>query len=286
MQAIETFESMERRNRKLSIDAEFDESNFNSKIIATKQFIAQCLSVSNNPIILCSFGKDSMVMMDLVHSIRKDVPVIFWREPFHQSKFEWPQQVSAELGLTVYDYPPFATDYYQNGEYLEIFNFYTLGNASINLYTGCIPSEDDDSICALKMLTRPKCIGYEFQWDCVFHGHKQTDPIYVDAPQKLTRVKHFGNGILTLPIVNWTDEEIWYYIDKFNVPYNKDRYVDGKSEKNADHYKTCFKCLDSRNEDTKIHCPKRGVDVAWCGKSSIDHASTKDGILASISGAA
>lgn len=269
-----TFESVEAGNiRRYDWSSRINEDDFRRKVESTKDFIKQCIDSSARPVITCSFGKDSLVMLHLVHSIKK-VPVIYWREPFFQSKFEFPQKIAQKMNLEVYDYPPFYVDHLIDGKYAEVYNFYDVGGIPMVLYTGCCSHEGhSEYLCAVKdLILRPKCTGYEFQWDCVFHGHKQSDPLYICDNKPLPKVQTIPSGLLTLPIIDWTDDEIWAYIDLFKVEYNDARYDRIDQNSNNDMYPTCFECL--KNKDG-LFCSKLGRDVKFCGKTEEQHNEFK-----------
>lgn len=279
MPITETFESVEQGNTRLSKCTEsVTDSVLQSKVRLTLDFIKKCLDVSVNPVCLCSFGKDSLVMLHLILRIKK-IPVIYWREPFFQSKFAHPQEVAQLWDLDIYDYPPQFTDYIQLEDYFDVFNFYNCGGQFINLYTGTrnYKKEDKKFLCAIKdLLLRPKCLNYEFKWDCIFHGHKQVDPIYIGDRIELKRLYAFGNGLMSLSIKDWTNEEIWAYIEQYELPYNKKRYDNKNEEYNNDLFSTCHDCLDYRKGD--VVCPKTNRIVKNIGKTKEQNEKFRDDI--------
>ena len=283
MFTIKTFESVEQRNTRLSRRSEsITDSDLQGKVRLTLDFIKKCLDVSVNPVCLCSFGKDSIVLLHLILRIKK-IPVIYWREPFFQSKFEHPQKVAQLWDLEVYDYPPTFCDYLQLEDYFDVYNFYYGGgNNYINLYTGTrnYKANDKKFLCAINdLLLRPKVKGYEFKWDCILHGHKQIDKLYINDSINLPKITYFGNGIMTLPIRDWTDEEIWAYIERYELPYNKERYDDIKEEKNNDIFPTCHDCLDYRNIGKKVVCPKTDKEIDCIAKTKEQNLEFKNRLL-------
>lgn len=282
MQTYTIFEEVERRNEKLQDSTGIIESVFLDKVRLTENFIEECLNASVNPVCLCSFGKDSLVMLHLIMKIKK-IPIIFWREPFFQSKFEYPQNIMKEWDLEVYSYPPSYVDYLQLEDYFDVYNFYYVnGKHWINLYTGIrnYKSEDKKFLCAFKdLLQRPKINTYEFKWDCIFHGHKQCDPMFITDRIELPKLIQFGKGILSLPIKDWINEEIWEYINNYKLPYNKERYDNHKEESNTDLIPACFNCLDYRNINKKVFCPKINKEIPCIAKSREDNLEFKKYLL-------
>lgn len=247
----------------------------------TLELIEMYLSISKNPVCLCSFGKDSLTMLHLIRRVKK-VPVIFFREPFFQSKFIYPQKIASEWELDVYDYPPSAIHYIQLDNYFDVYNFYYVdGKTHLVLYTGVRKYvEGDTFLCAVgDLLLRPKVQRYEFKWDCIFHGHKQSDPIYLAPSIPLPISIPFGPATLVLPIREWTDEDIWGYIKKHNVPYNKERYEEKDERANGDIFPTCYDCLDYRLMGRDIVCPKKHRPVPFVGRTKEQNMAFRDELL-------
>lgn len=220
-------------------------------------------------------------MLDLIKKVKPDIDVLFFREPYFQQKFIHAQKIMAELDLTVYDYPPSATKYILLDDYFEIFNYYYLdGWEWLVLYTGCYKyAQDKPFLCALDLLKRPTCTAYTFNWDCIFHGHKETDPIYItDKKVQLKEISNLGKGLMVLPLKDWTDEDIWSYIKANNLPYDKDRYENKRDDIDPDKYPTCYECLDYKNGKT-VHCPKQQKEITNIGKPEEQHLEYKKTML-------
>lgn len=280
MPVVETFERVEQRNIEFKERAKSDtNSDCESK---TLDFIKDCLEVSNNPICLCSFGKDSLVLLHLILRIKK-IPVIYWREPFFQSKFSHPQKIAEMWDLEIYDYPPTFIDYLQLEDYFDVYNYYYAGNNQyINLYTGIrkYRNEDKKYLCAIKdLLLRPKISKYEFKWNCIFHGHKQSDKVYIADKIDLPKIRFFGDRILSLPLKDWQDKDIWEYIYKYNLPFNKNRYSNEDEKFNNDIFPTCYDCLDYRNIGKEVICPKINKPVACLAKTKEENEKFRNNLL-------
>src|SRR6056297_1768662 len=53
------------------------DSDFSVKLNRSKKKIKEALSEADNPVISSSFGKDSVTLIHLVHSIDNSVPIVF-----------------------------------------------------------------------------------------------------------------------------------------------------------------------------------------------------------------
>jgi hypothetical protein len=110
-------------------------------------------------------------------------------------------------------------------------------------------------------------------------GHKGCDSDPILGGDAGTRINsRFGQGWMNFmfPLRDWTHDDVWEYIEKNNVPWDKDRYEkeDGKYREkadrsfNVDYVHACTACIDRRNTAAKyVYCPKfKGV---------VENASTR-----------
>lgn len=247
----------------------------------TKLVIEITLANSKKPVALCSFGKDSIVMLDLIRKVKPDINVIFFREPYFQQKFVYAQKIMADWNLTVYDYPPSYFNYILLDDYFEIFNYYYVNFYEyLILYTGCCKYDSEKPfLCALDLLNRPTVPSYTFNWDCVFFGQKEIDPVHItDKKVVLKEICSMGNGLAVLPLKDWTDDNIWDYIKVNNLPYDKDRYENKNDIINPDKYPTCYECLDYKNGKI-VDCPKQQKEITNIGKPKEQHLEFKKAML-------
>jgi len=250
----------------------------------TKRVIEITLAKCKKPVALCSFGKDSIVMLDLLRKVKPDIDIIFFREPYFQQKFIYAQKIMADWNLTVYDYPPSFFNYILLDDYFEIFNYYyTNGLEWLILYMGCCKYDKDKPfLCAKDLLNRPTCSLYTFNWDCVFLGQKETDPVHITNKKIILKeIYKTGKGLGILPLKDWTNDDVWSYIKANNLPYDKDRYENKNDNINPDKYPTCYDCLDYKNGKTVI-CPKQQKETANIGKTKEQHSEFKKTMLSSI----
>lgn len=260
------------------------------KDLEAKIYIKDRLDKSKNPAVLCSFGKDSMVLLWLVREITKDLPVVFLKEPFFPRKNRFANEIIDVLNLTVYDYPPVFTGHIQNGDNFEVVNWYNgYGGAYLYLPTGTHkPMGEEKYLCAVKdFIERPKAAGYSFPWDTVFVGHKDgdTDPILGTTSLKERTVKIKGMT-LALPLKHWTDKDIWDFTIEKEIPFNSDRYEAHGEHKdlankayNNDYYPCCFKCLDNKEPEI-VYCPKKKVMVTNNSATAIENREKIGKVLA------
>lgn len=256
------------------------------KLIDAVDLIHSLLKQYKNPAIMSSFGKDSMVMMDLIQrNLGVKLPLIFHREPFFPEKLTFANSIISKGKYTVYDYPPSTVTLIKNGKEIEFVNWYHVGgNKYAYLPTGVTePKSGEPFLCGLRdIYHKPISRGFAFPWDLVFVGHKSSDkdPMFGDVELHVD-VKQNGQGPdYAFPLRHFTDEDIHTYTMHFDVPFNADRYYtsgkypSAKFEEwkdrtfNNDYYPICTRCMD-RDNPSHVHCPLVNLEISNISKELI-----------------
>lgn len=230
-----------------------------------------------HPAVLCSFGKDSMAMLNLVREAGYNWPVVFYREPFMAQKYDFAHQISKDWGLEVYDYPArFRSVLARNGG-VEVIGHYPFGKSEIMLPTGLYEPADfhGEWLCAKDDMLARSTGDFRVPWDCMVVGHKDsdTDPLQGSLTLKLDFKQTPGCPMLAFVIRNWTDEDVWAYTKARNVPIHRARYneADGWKEHadrtaNPDWFPACARCIN-KQEGEYVYCPKIGGVINNIGAS-------------------
>lgn len=238
----------------------------------------------DKPVLLWSGGKDSTVLLHLALGINAGIPVIQYRDPWFPERWVWMQALAAQWGLTVYDYPPTRTALYHQDKGLAAVSHYHIGGdrylqlpRDIIDWTPDKGPDHDHWICGREdFLGRPTGT-MSFPWSLMLIGHKETDedPLLGNVKLNTALVEHVDEEAdypdLAFPLRDWTDTDIWNYIDLFQLPMQTDRYDlqnrrsrDDK-KMNSDYLPMCVNCIDCRGTvgDT-VPCPKYGqmINVA------------------------
>jgi len=245
------------------------------------------LLAAKNPIVLCSFGKDSIVLLHLCLRIRK-VPVLFFRFPKFHEKHAHAQRVMRGWDLEAYDMWPEQVHYYQSGRFFEVLHSYpTGGNAHIHLFSGIRERQEGESryLCAVQDLLQRPVASSTYPWDVTIHGHKGTDDPEMGASGAIVQpVSQLGGTTLVVPFVDWTDEDIWAYIKYYNLPYDEARYDAKQETTSPDKYPTCYRCLDGAYRGALVPCPK--LNEALIPNMAVDqqaHAEFRAQLLSTMS---
>jgi 3'-phosphoadenosine 5'-phosphosulfate sulfotransferase (PAPS reductase)/FAD synthetase len=247
------------------------------KIKHARSLITRSLTRYQRPAFMCSFGKDSMV---LLHLLRVDLklrhPVIFHSDPWWPAKYAFAHKMARTYGLEVHDYPPSFVTLWQGKEIMAFTNHYQTGRhaaAILQMPKNILPPETGKKyLCGLRdVLGRPTG-NFNYPWDAVFIGHKSSDadqiageiPLHCDVKQNAG----IGpDGIF--PLREWTDDDVWDYTARFQVPQQEDRYdIANRCERadkraNSDYAHVCIACCDRRETRAAVPCPKLGgLEVA------------------------
>lgn len=257
--------------------------NLQDKIAHAKHLIYEW--GAGQAVLLCSFGKDSMVLLDLIRQVLParelnchsyPIPVIYHRHPYFPAKHEFAEEVIRSWALEVYDFPPLACGVKCKEDRLELVTRYQVGAGAIDIPMNTEPPfERRPFVCGLQWLTRPKTAYSQWPWTTVFIGHKNSDvdPYEGPVPLKEDRVRVMGAGVdAVFPLRHWTDDDVWDYTETNRVPYDKRRY--GRSEigdgrwgelpdkwLNPDYVHACTACIDPRVKSKTVPCPKLGGNL-------------------------
>lgn len=240
------------------------------KLAKSSDMIQKVMGKYKNPAILCSFGKDSMVMLAIMRGLKIELPILFFREPFFTEKYDFANEVIKKWDLKCYDYPPNAITMANANGKCEVIRHYNIGQKSLVISDGNLyePEDGKKFLCGLTDLLMKPTGMINFQWDMLFCGHKSSDkdPLAGDLTLNVDIHQTQGAASLAYPLRDWTDDDIWDYIQAFDVPFHEGRYDKAlrkdKEDKtlNPDYIPACTRCLD-KNQPAFVTCPKSGLQV-------------------------
>lgn len=223
------------------------------------------------PAVLSSFGKDSLVLLDLVKQAGFAWPVVFFREPRFPEKYAFANRVIEDSGLTVYDYPARGRSVLAQNGRVEIVNHYPFGAKEILVPMNLHEPEGfvGKYVCAKDDLLSAPVGNFAVPWGVFLCGHrdKDNDPTQGSLKLHVDQKQTVGCPTIAFPLRAWTDEQIWAYIQEHDLPIHADRYEyrngawlekENKAA-NPDWFAACSRCLD-KNGPEYVYCPKaRGM---------------------------
>lgn len=174
------------------------------RISKSLKIIGQMLELSKTPYLALSFGKDSLVMLDLVRQVKPDIHCLF---------------LKSEESFLMYNYEEVIEQYRSKGVTIEIVETNRLSEHDFN-WTKARKAGNKD------FLLEPFFRG----WDGVFMGLR----IQESKARRITLVRKEHNvigdkimrykdgkrkGMLRCcPVSYWTAEEIMLYLDHYKLP--------------------------------------------------------------------
>jgi 3'-phosphoadenosine 5'-phosphosulfate sulfotransferase (PAPS reductase)/FAD synthetase len=247
-----------------------------NKVEESKRLIREMMATAKQPAVMLSFGKDSMVLADLINLVGRNVhgfptahafplPVIYHRDPWFAHKHIFADYVIRSWGMEVHDFPPIVAGVKVNADKLELVVRYNFGDGAIEIPKDVsAPGEHPrrDYICGLNdWITRPKTALAHYPWDAVFMGHKSSDVDSFEGPVPLKDDSALIGGVrLVFPMRHWTDDDLWNYIEANHVPFDETRYRHraerGDKWYNNDYVHACTACIDPREKAETVFCPK------------------------------
>ena len=244
-----------------------------------------------NSVVLWSGGKDSTAMLHLLKfKAGIDVPVIQFRQPKFRERYAYSDQLLKEWDLTVYDYPASRSALAdgpdtETGEVrFDLLHYFQWGTKAVVLSLGTErPKEGEKFMCGVDDFLKRPTGTFNWPWESVWIGTKNSDTDLIKGHVPLAQdVRHAeGSPVSLYPMRNWTDRNIYQYLEDNGVKADPTRYVKTKQgwannpdkSLNADFYPTCLNCVD-RHQPNHVHCPKLKATV-----TNISHLAPYEDIV-------
>jgi hypothetical protein len=245
------------------------------KLERARELIQRGAASCPRSMVCWSGGKDSMVLLHLLRSEGFDWPLVWFREPWQPAKYAFHEQLLRDWQLLAYSWHPRASALQGTGSDLEVQNWYQFNGMTLTCPTGIVPPDPDlPWTCGLELLQRPKQLELELPpLDGLWIGHKRCDGDPVLGGDAGTRIeaRPLPQGVtMFFPLRDWSHDDIWAYIEAFEVPYDTARYeqVHGvwrerpAQRANADYVHACTRCMERRPGAPKVvSCPKLRMDI-------------------------
>ena len=235
--------------------------------------IRAVLKQYRQPAVLSSFGKDSMVLLHLVHNAGEKLPVICHETPFMRHKWAFGQIVAAQYGLTLHDAPPHSVVLQRSDDGVELVWQYEIGPGKLMGFQrqAIEPVSGKDWVCGLRDVLGTPTASAPCRWDALLSGQRSADVNrkYGKMPLAVDALNHGGLAADVVFILReWSDDQVWDYIAENKIAVNTERYErQGKRwlEKedkwhSNDWVHACTRCIDCKGPDV-VKCPLTGMEI-------------------------
>jgi hypothetical protein len=191
------------------------------------------------PAALISFGKDSMLLLELMREVRTDFDVIHFGPV---SKFA--ENIIKQYDLTVYSWNPAQRSILIDGDTTVLVDDYSFGGELMPVIQDIEPND----VCCGTVNDKPPLMDWAYNWSDTFLGWKATDshPIFANQPHIIDGMP-FGNTKLYAPLRDLTDSDV------FQALFERGIVVPPENGS----VNLCTRCL--RNEAT--FCPMVGAEI-------------------------
>jgi len=189
-------------------------TSFEEKLKLTLKTIKRALKY-DRPVIASSFGKDSVVLIHMVHTINNKVPLVFNNTGVNfRETIKYMKELEELWHLKIYELKP-ETNFW------KIVEKYGYPKQSRNSKTG---DSREPKCCKLLKYDPMKKFMKEYKPGVVFVGlcgdeGRQRRIAYLTKGDAV--YYHVGDNVMKcIPIIWWTRKDVWKYHDINNIPRN------------------------------------------------------------------
>lgn len=176
-----------------------------------REAIKEILDGAKRPAMLCSFGKDSMLLLSLLREITDitKLPLLWFRADRTAKQLEFGKRIIRDWNLQAFSYYP-ADRYFTelNGRTVLV-DEYAFGQ---HRHANVVEAKP-------RPLSAMRTPEMSHVWDVIFHGGKDSDEIPPMPDGSMLGAARFYAPLRTL-----SDEDVWGQIHRLSVPYDELRY--------------------------------------------------------------
>jgi hypothetical protein len=206
-----------------------------------------------------------------------DIPVVQYRQPKFRERYAYSDRLIKEWNLEVYEYPPMKVSLadgpdVNTGEVrFDMLHYFQWGKNCVVLSLGTEkPKDGEKFLCGVDDFLQRPTGTFNWPWGAVFIGTKYEDTDLIKGHVPLAQDIRIVDGapVSLYPMRDWTDDEIFQYLEESGVEPDPTRYIkeNGKWKNNpdkslnADFYPACFNCVN-RHLGRHVHCPKLNATI-------------------------
>lgn len=174
-----------------------------------KSYIRETLAQAVNPSLLCSFGRESSLLLYLVRSIRPETTVIWFGDKLPTLA---EIMLKSDNSLAVMNYPPADRYFVANADGYSLIDEYSFGQTRVPMISDVVEGK-----CELKfpMQTLPL---FRYNADVTLWGYRAEDNhplVNTVFPQRFT----LGNTVMDAPLYDWSEADVYNALDTLHIPY-------------------------------------------------------------------
>jgi 3'-phosphoadenosine 5'-phosphosulfate sulfotransferase (PAPS reductase)/FAD synthetase len=195
----------------------------------TLAIIEEALATAKSPVVLSSFGKDSLLLLYFVRLVDPNVPVLYFRDKLNP----FAERVIKEWDLQVFGYAPADRYLIPDKDDLILVDEFCVGANRLPVLRDVVQGEK----CELENLPTKRTPSFSYPWDVTFLGFKASDAQehFVTQNTVLPIEFNLGHTKVISPLFDWDDEDVLLALEEFDIPY----------EKQDDSLRVCQQCLNS-----------------------------------------
>jgi phosphoadenosine phosphosulfate reductase len=190
-------------------------NDFDKKLKTSLRLVKQALSEQNNPILACSFGKDSMVVLHLVRQLKPDIKII-WNntQVEYPDTYKFAEEITRDWNLEVFEAKPRHTFWELIKEVGWPIDPRNSNGKRQKATVRCC--KELKKLPTLNLLRQNK-------WNLYFTGLTRHE-----SRLREFSAKKYGSYFYSKewhlwkchPILDWTTDDVWEYHRKFQLPHN------------------------------------------------------------------
>lgn len=188
------------------------------------KLVEKALQDHDKPFVSCSFGKDSLVVMHLVHQIDDSIPIVWANTGVcHPSVIEVANYYRKNVNLIEAE---------SDVGFWDIVNEYGWPVGARSTGSNKAVSQCCKQLKKKPMAEATKGYDLEFNGMNAYESWTRYTRIKADGDYKFVKSRGENGRQVALPIAWWRVEDVWEYIEKYNIKYPKvyDQEVDGFSK--------------------------------------------------------
>lgn len=176
------------------------------------ELIKKALSEHEKPFLSCSFGKDSLVVMHLVHRINKEIPIVWARTGVNHPTVYKVVDHYKKLGYKIIEANP---DY----SFWEIVNKYGWPIGARNTGSNTAVTQCCKELKKKPMARKTENFDLEFNGLTAFESWTRYCRLKADGLYKFVKSRGKKGRYVCMPIGFWHTNDVWDYIQKYNILY-------------------------------------------------------------------